>query len=183
MSSIKRREFIIGSGGLAASYLSQPLLAEEKVSQEGTALIYHPDFLKHQMGTGHPESPERLKAIMQQLKADGLDKKLKHVKPTGDPEIYLKEIHSDKHLSIVKKYHNIAIAELAVKAVMTGVDQVLTGKSRNAFCAVRPPGHHAVDGLHSESRPAYGFCFYSNVAIAARYAQMKYGLKKILIVD
>lgn len=180
---MKRREFIIGSGGLAASYFSKPLFAKDSATRDGTAFVYHPDFLKHQMGAGHPESPERLKAILQQLKVSGLDKHLKHVEPAGDADLYIKEIHGEDHLKMVEKYPNITIAKLAVKAVMTGVDQVLTGKARNAFCAVRPPGHHAVDGLYTEVRPAYGFCFYSNVAVAARYAQMKYGLKKILIVD
>ena len=139
--------------------------------------------MKHVLSPGHPESPERLKAILAQLKASGTEKKLSHVKPEGDALVYTKKIHNDAHMAALKDYDNIAIAQLAVKGAMTGVDQVMTGKVRNAFCAIRPPGHHAVDGLHSETRPAYGFCFYANVAIAARYAQLKYGLKKILIVD
>lgn len=180
---MKRREFILGSGGLALSFYTQSLQADEITKRTGTALIYHPDYLKHEFGKGHPESPERLKAIMDQLKASGMDKKLSHVKPAGDANVYIKKVHNDDHITALKDYENIDIAQLAVKGVLTGVDQVLSGKVRNAFCAIRPPGHHAVDGLHSEDRPAYGFCFYSNVAIAARYAQEKYGLKKILIVD
>ena len=180
---MKRREFILGTSGLAVSFYTQPLLAEDNKNRIGTVLIYHPDFQKHELGQGHPESPERLKAILNQLKVSGLDKKLSHVKPAGDAEVYIKQVHNDEHMKALKDYEHIEIAQLAVKGVLTGVDQVLTGKARNAFCAIRPPGHHAVDGLHSEKRPHYGFCFYSNVAIAARYAQKKYNLKKILIVD
>lgn len=180
---MKRREFILGSSGLAISFCTQPLLAEENTKGAGTALIYHPDYLKHELGQGHPESPERLKAIMNQLKVSGLDKKLNHVKPAGDTQVYIKKVHNDDHVTAIKEYEYIDVAQLAVQGVLTGVDQVMSGKVRNAFCAIRPPGHHAVDGLHSEDRPAYGFCFYSNVAIAARYAQEKYKLKKILIVD
>ena len=180
---MKRREFMIGSGGLALSFCTQSLQAEDNKNRTGTALIYHPDYLKHELGQGHPESPERLKAILKQLESSGLNKKLVHVKPDGDASIHIKKVHNDEHITALKDYQHIAIAQLAVKGVLTGVDQVMSGKVRNAFCAVRPPGHHAVDGLHSESRPAYGFCFYSNVAIAARYAQEKYSLKKVLIVD
>ena len=180
---MKRREFIIGAGGLAVSFATQSLLAEESKLRSGTSLIYHPDYLKHNLGDGHPESPERLKAILQQLKATGLDKQLYHIKPSGDAKLYIQKVHNEDHMNLLEGYENIAIAQLAVKGVLSGVDEVLSGNARNAFCAVRPPGHHAVDGLHSKSRPAYGFCFYSNVAIAARYAQLKYGLQKILIVD
>ncbi|MCM8528960.1 MAG: histone deacetylase [Lentisphaeraceae bacterium] len=180
---MKRREFIIGAGGLAVGFYAQPVLAEVEKERAGTALVYHPDFLKHELAKGHPESPERLRAILDQLKSSSLDKKLNHVEPSGDADIYIKKVHGADHMAALNDYHNIDIAKLAVKGVMTGVDQVLNGKVRNAFCAIRPPGHHAVDGLHTKKRPAYGFCFYSNVAIAARYAQLKYGLKKILIVD
>ena len=180
---MKRREFVISSGGLALSFYSQKLQAKDDEKREGTAFIYHPDYLKHLLSPRHPESPERLKAILKQLKESGLDKKLTHIKPEGDAKLYIKKVHNDAHMKALEGYANIAIAQLAVKGVITGVDQVMTAKVRNAFCAIRPPGHHAVDGLHSEIRPAYGFCFYANVAIAARYAQLKYGLKKILIVD
>ena len=180
---MKRREFILGSSGLAISFCAQPLLAEENTKGAGTALIYHPDYLKHELSPGHPESPERLKAIMNQLKVSGLDKKLSHVEPAGDAQVFINKVHDDKHVEAIKDYEHIDVAQLAVQGVLTAVDQVMSGKVRNAFCAIRPPGHHAVDGLHSEDRPAYGFCFYSNVAIAARYAQEKYKLKKVLIVD
>lgn len=180
---MKRREFLLGTSGLAVSFYTQSLAADENIKGSGTALIYHPDYLRHELGEGHPESPERLKAIMNRLSVSGLDKKLNHVQPAGDALLYIKKVHNKEHMTALENYKNIEIAQLAVKGVLTAVDQVLTAKVRNAFCAVRPPGHHAVDGLHSEARPAYGFCFYSNVAIAARYAQEKYGLKKILIVD
>jgi acetoin utilization deacetylase AcuC-like enzyme len=86
--------------------------------------------------------------------------------------------HPDKHIDkVTTGARDESICRLAVAGSLAAVDAVCTGKVRNAFCAIRPPGHHAEDSGE------YGFCFYNNVAIAARYAQEKHKLQKILIVD
>ncbi|MCJ8331049.1 MAG: histone deacetylase [Lentisphaeria bacterium] len=181
---MKRRRFIIQTGGLALGLYTTNLAADKKPEiATGTAFVYHPDYQKHVLEEGHPESPARLQAILKRLKEGGLEKELLQVKTSGKPMDYIKKVHGKEHLAIIQSYPNEAICQLAVQGGCTGIDQVMSGKVRNAFCAVRPPGHHAVDGLHTKQAQAFGFCFYSNVAIAARYAQLKYKLKKILIID
>ncbi|MFK7910387.1 MAG: histone deacetylase [Akkermansiaceae bacterium] len=146
-----------------------------------TGLVSDQRYLKHSKGGAHPESPERLMAIHAQLEKSGLDKELVPI-PTdvqgADPLPYIKMIHSEKHIEQAgKQAHDDAICRLAVSGALSAVDAVCTGKVTNAFAAIRPPGHHAANNGE------FGFCFYNNVAVAARYAQKKHGLKKILIVD
>ena len=84
--------------------------------------------LKHELEAGHPESPERLKAILEQLKQSGLQKRLSNVEPSGDAEVYIKDAHNDDHVSLLEGHDNIAVAQLVVEGVMTGLDQVLAEK-------------------------------------------------------
>lgn len=161
-----------------------------------TTLYYsHPDFLKHQTGKGHPESPERLKAIETALNAPTFAKLQRMEPPLGKeqeqqvllvhPEHYLKKIKAaciapggcylDSDTVLSQGSANAALR--AVGAVCDAVDQVMNGLAKNAFCAVRPPGHHAEPAL------AMGFCLFNNVAIAAEYARTKYHLKRIAIID
>lgn len=159
-----------------------------------TALVYDPIFLKHETGTHHPESPERLKVIISALQNDEpLWTRLLHQPPRSVTDKDIMRCHSyrlidhiqslceggvpfiDRDTSICDE--SFAIAKLAAGAAVVGVDQVFKGEADNAIALVRPPGHHAT------SDHAMGFCLFNNVAIAARYAQVHYGADRVLIVD
>ncbi|MBA4387541.1 MAG: histone deacetylase [Verrucomicrobia bacterium] len=168
----------LGSIEAQAREAAQPAQAPEAKAATGTAFVYSEEYLRHTLGKGHPESPERLKAIMKRMQESGLDKKVTMMAPAGDPVPYIKKIHSEEHIQKVEKQaFDPAICRLAVAGALTGVDAVFEGRARNAFCAVRPPGHHA------ENKGEFGFCFFGNVAIAARYAQEKYKIERVLVVD
>ncbi len=143
-----------------------------------TGFVYDERYLNHSLERGHPESPARLDAILRRLKDTGLYQELRHLSPTVKPQEYISLVHPDSHIHLADRMaKDPSICQLAVSGVLTAVDAVVNETVMNAFCAIRPPGHHATTGGE------FGFCFYSNVAIAAKYAQKKYGLKKILIVD
>lgn len=159
-----------------------------------TGLIYSPAFLKHDTGDGHPESSERLKAIVGRLKSTGLINNLVLIDPCNPDITWIQKVHSADY---IKKFHEAVLngsgyldskdcrlsketyssALLAAGAVMTGIDAVMSKRIDNGFCAVRPPGHHA------EFDRAMGFCFINNTAVGAKYLQEKYGVKKIFILD
>jgi len=151
---------------------------EKSAGSTTTGLVIDDRYLRHTMGWGHPESPERLKAIRQRMKSSGLQKAARPISPTVDPMPYIRTVHPTSHINRIEhQAHDESIYRLAVSGALAGVDAVCTGEVSNAFCAVRPPGHHASD------KGEHGFCFYNNVAIAARYAQKKHKLTRILIVD
>jgi len=158
------------------------------------ALIYDDAFLAHKTTPGHPERPERLTAIITQLKKSGLHDELLHLEPKPAPLEYIYAVHDRDYVKrarisceqgkdfldcrdvpVCGKSYETAV--LAAGAGLVAVDAVMKGKAESAFCAVRPPGHHA------ERDRAMGFCIFNNVAIAARYAQKKHGIKKVLIID
>jgi acetoin utilization deacetylase AcuC-like enzyme len=144
----------------------------------GTGLILDERYIRHLLGRNHPESPERLRAIQRKLETAGLAKTIVNIAPSVDPMTHIRAIHPESHLKLVNRQAmDESICRLAVSGCLTAVDAVCTGKLSNAFCAVRPPGHHASE------RGESGFCFYNNIAIAARYAQRQHKLAKILIVD
>jgi acetoin utilization deacetylase AcuC-like enzyme len=144
-----------------------------------TGFVSHEIYQKHVLSPGHPESPSRLMAIKDRLEETGLSKELKPISPKQDPYDWIKKIHSENHISRIKSMTPTGfIAAKAVSGALDAVDAVCQGKVRNVFCAVRPPGHHAHNFGHEE-----GFCFYNNVAIAARYIQNKYQNHKVLIID
>lgn len=151
---------------------------EKRAGSTTTGSVIDDRYLRHTQGRGHPESPERLKAIRQRLKSSGLQKAARSISPSVDPISYIRIVHPESHINrIAKQAHDESICRLAVSGALAAVDAVCTGEAPNAFCAVRPPGHHASD------KGEHGFCFYNNVAIAARYAQKKHKLARILIVD
>jgi acetoin utilization deacetylase AcuC-like enzyme len=158
------------------------------------AFVYHPDYLLHVPPFEHPESPERLAAITGHLAATGLQERMVPVTPeyadnadialVHDPE-YLRKLETacrrgDLTLDAEDTYlsrNSYAIAFLSAGGAIAGADAVITGKARRAFCAIRPPGHHADNGT------GRGFCLLNNVAIATRYLQARRGVSRAFIVD
>jgi len=159
-----------------------------------TGLVYDEIYLKHKTSSSHPERPERLTAIVTRLKDRGLMKELTLIAPPPAPVEWITAIHAPEYVERVRKAcegggglmdsgdtpvsaDSYEAARRAAGGVMAAVDAVMEGKVRNAFCAVRPPGHHALRNR------AMGFCLFNNIAIATRYAQKKHNLAKVLIVD
>lgn len=159
-----------------------------------TGLIYDPRYLEHDMGAGHPESPQRLRAIMQRLEQSGVAAALARIEPRKAEDEWVTLVHQPKYVAFLNQQApaqgrlsldadtsmspgSLAAAYLAAGAALAGVDAIMAGRAQHVFCAVRPPGHHA------EADRAMGFCFFNNVAIAARYVQKRYGLRRVLIVD
>jgi acetoin utilization deacetylase AcuC-like enzyme len=144
-----------------------------------TGYVFEDAFLGYELEAGHPECPERLSAIQTKLSESGLDKRLVGISPLADPLPHIAAIHTKQHISSIQRLDPVGkIAALAAGGAIAAVKAVCEGTVRNAFCALRPPGHHARNTGREE-----GFCFYNNVAIAARYAQNVFKCKKILIVD
>ncbi len=159
-----------------------------------TGFIYHDRFLDHDTGAGHPERPERLRAIVSRLRGGGLWKDLQHPMIDEAAEEWILTVHTPAHLKYVREAcaagrkildggdthasaESYGVAMLAAGGVLAGADGVMKGLLRNAFCAIRPPGHHAEKG------EVMGFCLFNNVAVAARYAQKEHGAGKIAIID
>ncbi len=157
-------------------------------------LISHPACLKHTMTDHHPECPERLKEIMAYLEKQPFYDDLKKVQATKADRALVEAIHPAGYIDqleglepengIIMVDHDTALRSgsmdsiwYAAGAGLNAVDEVMGGSSRVAFCATRPPGHHA------EPRKAMGFCFFSNIAIAAKYALDHYGLERVAIID
>ena len=144
-----------------------------------TGLVYREAFLRHNIRPGHPESPVRLVKIREALAAAGLASVLVPVEDWPDPLASILGHHTREHVDRIRRIPTTGeIAELAVAGALAAVREVSAGRLRNAFCAVRPPGHHANNTGAEE-----GFCFFSNAAVAARYAQKVHGHRRVLIVD
>ncbi len=159
-----------------------------------TGFVYHSDYLKHDMGVGHPESPDRLRAIVSRLKAGGVLDRLVLIEPTSVADEWITQVHKASYLTSLKSRAPVSgrvsldpdtsisagslpAAYLAAGGVLAAADAIMAGTVDHAFCAIRPPGHHA------ESDRAMGFCLFNNVAIAARYLQRRHGVARVLIVD
>ncbi len=160
-----------------------------------TLLLTHPACLKHDMGPGHPERPDRLRAVAAALAAPEFAGLVREEAPLGaddvirlaHPEAYIQAIREAapaKEGEIVGLDADTAMSagslEAALRAVgaaTRAVDQVMTGAVNNAFLAVRPPGHHA------EPLRPMGFCLFSTAAIAALYARKQHGAKRVALVD
>jgi acetoin utilization deacetylase AcuC-like enzyme len=158
-----------------------------------TALITHPDCLGHLNPPGHPERVERLRAVLAALEAEAFANLVRVEAPlAADAEIL--RAHPAEHLAALAAAApgagmvaldadtslspgTLAAARRAAGALVAGVDMVMAGEVRNAFCAVRPPGHHA------ETATAMGFCYFGNVVIGARHALEAHGLERVAIVD
>ena len=168
-----------------------------------TGYFTHSDCKKHEMGPGHPECPERLDAIEDRLLITGVSDALEHFEA---PEAALADIelaHTRLHIASLRgltdwlreemdaggpaytqmdpdtsiNVHTWKAALRSAGAAMAATDAVIAGELENAFCAVRPPGHHACRDK------AMGFCFFNNVAVAAKYALERHQLKRVAVVD
>jgi len=168
-----------------------------------TGYFTHPDCRKHEMGPGHPECPERLDAIEDRLLISGVGHALTRIEA---PQASIEEMelaHGRMHVAALRGLSDTLIEEIeaggpryahidpdtamnvhswnailrGAGAAMAATDAVMAGELENAFCAIRPPGHHACRDK------AMGFCFVNNVALAARYAVERHGLKRVAIAD
>lgn len=153
-----------------------------------TGYLYDDLFLEHELEPQHPESPLRLAALHAAITQSGLLKKLIPLAPLDDENKIIRQIaavHTHRHIENVRYCRTTGtVAIRAVGGIMAAVDAVCGGQADNAFCALRPPGHHAHDNAHNDGFcKGEGFCFFNNIAIAARYAQIKWNLKNILIID
>ena len=168
-----------------------------------TGYFSHADCRKHEMGLGHPECPERLDAIADRLLSSGVADALDQREAPSATAALLERAHTAAHVAALRAHsqriqstidaggpayarvdpdtamnpHTWDASLRAAGAAVAATDAVMAGDLENAFCAVRPPGHHACRDH------AMGFCFFNNVAIAARHALEQHGLKRVAIVD
>ena len=168
-----------------------------------TGYFTHPACRKHEMGAGHPECPERLAAIDDRLLISGVADALEHLQAAPAALADIELAHSRRHIATLRgltdtlredinaggpihaqldpdtslNIYTWDAALAAAGATLAATDAVIAGELENAFCAVRPPGHHACRDQ------AMGFCFFNNVAIAAKYALERHGLQRVAIVD
>lgn len=164
-----------------------------------TLLLTHSSFGNHDTGFGHPERPDRMRAIDKVLEDKTFSKLHRMEAPLRDDiKEQILKAHSVRHYELVQQISDQALSEnkllhvdgdtvmspgswdAALRAVGAGlqaVDEVMSGRFTNAFAQVRPPGHHA------ESNRPMGFCFFSNAAISALYVRNKYGAERVAVVD
>jgi acetoin utilization deacetylase AcuC-like enzyme len=159
-----------------------------------TAFITHADCLRHDMGSYHPECPQRLSAIDDQLISSGIGQYLQHYEAPRATLDQIARVHPREYIEAIQAAapaHGIvhldpdtamspgtwdAVLRAAGAAVLA-TDLVLGAQAESAFCSVRPPGHHATRNR------AMGFCFFNNVAIAARHALEAHGLERVAVID
>jgi acetoin utilization deacetylase AcuC-like enzyme len=164
-----------------------------------TLLLTHPAFIDHDTGPGHPERADRMRAIDKVLAHESYNALERAEAPVRlDAEEEIRRVHPAEHLAKIKGAAELAkkrgdgvhidgdtvmspgTYDAAIRAVGAGleaVDEVMSGRVANAFCQVRPPGHHA------EADRAMGFCLFSNAAIAAHYARARHGAERVAVVD
>jgi acetoin utilization deacetylase AcuC-like enzyme len=157
-------------------------------------IFSHPSCLRHDLGSDHPERPARLHAITDQLLSSGLEYVVQQRDASAATDEQLALAHDKAYIaSVVAKQpvqglvwldddtammnKSLTAARHAAGAVINAVDLVMQHSEQQAFCAIRPPGHHA------ESAQAMGFCIFNNIAVGAAYALQQYQLARIAIVD
>lgn len=165
-----------------------------KTATHRTGFVSDPLGLEHVTPEGHPESPARLTAILGELDRSGLARTLEAIPPRDATAAEIERCHAHDYAETVRyeistgarvlstgdTYVCPASWRAAVRAAgcaVAATDAVLEGRVRNAFCAVRPPGHHAT------ANAGMGFCIFNNAAIAARHAQQQHDLERVLVVD
>jgi acetoin utilization deacetylase AcuC-like enzyme len=189
-----RREFFkgIGAAGVLALWPNWLRVGEEPSAK--VAFVTGDVYSRHDTGEFAYESAKRLHAVREGLERDGLWPRLLRVEPKRAGLEWIEAVHTPDYIETVKKDvesgarvlstgHTLIsrdsydVALWAAGGALAACDEVMAGKAGRAFCAVRPPGHHASAGV------GMGFCIFNNAAVAARYLQKKYGLGRVLIVD
>jgi acetoin utilization deacetylase AcuC-like enzyme len=159
-----------------------------------TAYITHADCLRHEMGAGHPENPERLNSVNEHMRSSGMLPQLRCLEAPLADRADLKRVHRDAYVDLIFEHapregyvqldpdtamnpSSLGAARRAAGAGVLAVDELMAGRAQNAFCAVRPCGHHATPAR------SMGFCIFNNIAVAAAYAIEVKGLERVAIVD
>jgi len=157
-----------------------------------TGVVTDPLYMEHDPGMGHPESPDRLRAIYGHLEKEGIIKQLEAIQPRDATPEEIGWVHASEYYQRVKGTDGRSVqldpdtatspksfqaAVLAAGGTLALVEAVYQGKVDNGYALVRPPGHHA------ERSRAMGFCLFNNVAVAAEYARRKKGAERVLIID
>ncbi|MCR9257214.1 MAG: histone deacetylase family protein [Alphaproteobacteria bacterium] len=158
-----------------------------------TLLLTHPACVAHDPGRMHPEHPGRLKAVLKALEADEFAALVREEAPLAERK-HILAAHPESHIDLVEEVEpergyaaidsdtvlskgSVEAAYRGAGAAVAAVDAVMAGRAKNAFCATRPPGHHA------EPTRAMGFCLFDNVAVAAYHALNAHGLDRVAIMD
>lgn len=188
----RRRDFLREGSALAATALGAvPAWA---LPAPITTVFHHPDCARHDPGRGHPEQSARVDAVLNAMRVLDRQGAIALTKGRHASEAELELVHARDYVELVKREaaagptqlstgdvmlsaDSFKAATAAAGCVLAAVDAVMTGAARNAFCAVRPPGHHA-----SATR-GMGFCLFNNIALAARHAQRRHGVSRVLIAD
>jgi acetoin utilization deacetylase AcuC-like enzyme len=168
-------------------------LADIQVEYMATGFVYYPDFLEHDTGPSHPERAERLRSVMAHLESSGQLSQVNRLEATACETRWLHSVHTEDHVDLVRRAAGQApvhldpdtvvsagswdVARLASGSLLAACDAVVDGRVDNAFCASRPPGHHA------ERDHAMGFCLFNHVAVAARYLQAQHSIDRVMIID
>lgn len=157
-----------------------------------TAFVYHPDYLNHDTGYGHPERPDRLRASLAALQQSDVWDQLHQIEPQPATIEQIAYVHKPGYSGHIRQaceseipltydtpvcHDSYDIALLSTGGVLCAAEAVATKQVRNAFAMVRPPGHHATPGQ------CMGFCLFNNIAVTARYLQREHGVGKVAIVD
>ena len=159
-----------------------------------SGFICHPDYFEHDTGPVHPETAGRLREILKQLSGHGLLSELEQIRAPAGTEAQVEAVHQREYIDRLERTCrdgerqidcadstisglSYQVALLAAGGAVAAVDGVVAKKFKNAFCALRPPGHHA------EADCSMGFCLFNNVAIAARHAQSVHAIERVWILD
>jgi len=159
-----------------------------------TGFVFDEKYLQHKTFDGHPECSQRLIAILKGLIDEKLLEQMQLIKAEPADQRWIEAVHHVRYIlrfeeaciwglpdfdhqdnSICRETYDIAL--LAAGGVLKAIDKVMEGEVKNAFCAIRPPGHHA------EVDKAMGFCYFNNVAVGARYLQRQWDVKRVAIID